>query len=205
MLLASSFEFVPDIFDTPQPRVYKTKEAIVDYAKQRPLWHLRHHSFSRYPLEIHRIDGGFYEGKYSVLQRSGGPTIDLSWSGVSEVGGKQFVGSGSISHYPTFWNPHTSENERAPEAQRDLYRKITKWIKAHCVSSENPISQRTGKPWPPVGIGKEAAKAWANGLHLGPPSNESRRPKGMSRPINENEQRERPVRSSRRRTRGLPD
>lgn len=173
------FEFIPATLQTPKPRAVRGKEAICRHVvkAEEPQWHLLRSDFSRYPLEIHAIEGGHYKGRYFAMSRTGGPTIDLSWSGVTDHEGKRFVGEGSVSHYPTFWNPTTEENERAPQAQRDAYREIVKWIKAHSVPSVNPVSKRTGKAWPSIRIGKEAAKAWAKGLHLGPPSNESRQPK----------------------------
>lgn len=172
------FEFLPDTLESPKPRPVTGKEAICRHvAKYEELqWHLLRDDFACYPLEIHKIEEGHFKGKYFAMSRSGGPTIDLSWSSVREDEGKRFVREGSVSYYPTFWNPVTEENERAPEAQRGVYQEIVKWIKEHCVPSENPIDS-DGHQWPPIWIGKDAAKAWAKGLHLGPPSNESRRPK----------------------------
>ena len=177
-LLLLDFVFAPNESDTSEPAAIKSKNEILRFvaSTEEKQWHLIHDSFSKFELDMRAIKEGRNKGKFFVMPRNGGPTIDLSWSGVRELKGKRFVREGSVSHYPTFWNPVTEENDRAPEAQRNAYKEIVKWIKAHCVPSENPVDPN-GRQWPPVWIGKEAAKAWAEGLHLGPPSNESRRPR----------------------------
>lgn len=71
------------------------------------------------------------ETKYYIVQRNGGPTIDLFQTGLVEVEGKPALGSGSISYYPTFWNTLTEENQKPPKALAKFYRHIVSRIKAN--------------------------------------------------------------------------
>ena len=160
---ARGFDLIPNRhFDKPRPVKHQSRAQVYKYLEiPKCLFHLAREDFTKLPLEMVRLDGGADEGKYFIMQREGGPTIHLMWSGVQEFEGIRFVSFGDISYYGTFWNPQTEQFEKAPKAQRDAYRELTQYIKAHSVESENPPNYR------PVRIGKEAARQWADGLQIG--------------------------------------
>ena len=170
------FDLIPNLhFSRPKPVKCKTRAQVCKYEEvATSLFFLLREDFTKLPLEMVRLDGGCDEGKYFIMQREGGPAIHLFWSGVQEYEGVRFVRGGDISHYASYWNPQTDQFEKAPQAQRDAYRELTQYIKAHSVESENPPPKHLSLPsgsvvlkYTSVRIGKEAARQWADGLQLG--------------------------------------
>ncbi|MBI5764009.1 MAG: hypothetical protein HZA51_10840 [Planctomycetes bacterium] len=166
--LGLGFQFTPAIhYVTVPPPQFTERADILQYSPDHPLWHLTRSDYADLPFSMKRLDGGRDVGKYYIVQREGGPMIDLSWSGIRSKDNLPFVCWGNLSHYATFWFPETSEFKRVPDSLRVAFNQLATFIRAHSVASDNPVSEKTGKPWRSVRIGKEAARQWANGLRLG--------------------------------------
>lgn len=159
-LLGEGFRFIPNLkFEEPEPWELNSLGEILGYMENEPFWFLAHPSFTKLPLEMHRFAGD-PNGPFSVTQRSGGPTIHFACSGIRVYKGVRFVRMGHIDHYPSFWNHETGEMEKAPEAQRQAFQRILRYIKACSVVSETVGRRRA---W----IGRRAAEEWSRGLQLG--------------------------------------
>jgi hypothetical protein len=117
--------------------------------------------YERCPLVTHRIDGGYYEGTYSIEQRVGGPTIDLLISVQYEKEGRKLLSDGSLSYYPTYKDTRTGEMEDPPDLLIMQYKAITKELK----KAGKVIRGKSGRPYI---IGAHTYHALKSGsLHLG--------------------------------------
>ncbi len=177
-LLGLGMSITPSRYVMNQPPMFDRKDDVIEYVREKDeaLWHLSREDFTKFPLEQEYIKAGHYQGNFSIVQRIGGSTIDLSWAGDRVSGGVKFIREGCVDFYPTFFDPRTREKIRAPDEQRTAYQQITRWVRDHSVPSKLLISDRTGRLWPSIRIGKKAAIAWTKGVYLGPPSNVSREP-----------------------------
>ncbi len=133
--------------------------------EQKPLlWFLIRDDYSRFlPLPMDRLQGGVNDGKYWILQKEDGPTIDLSWSGEYRSENKLIIIPGSLSHHASFWNTYAQVELRTSDELRSAYAELVKWIKSNSIRSEQPKGELGA--W----IGPEAAKAWKRGAQLGHP------------------------------------
>ena len=104
--------------------------------KGERLFHIQRRDFTRAPLEIRRVRSADGREVFYVAQRSGGPTVDLLGPFQSEEGSQLRIADGFISHHPTFWNPLTHSNEKAPPAQKAFYNLLLKYIRAHAVRTK---------------------------------------------------------------------
>ena len=93
------------------------------------LFHIQHRDYEQAPLEVSRVRSADGEEVFYVVQRTGGPTVDLLGPYEFEEDGIPRVAGGFISYYPTFWNPLTQSNEPAPVEQKVFYRTLVKHIK----------------------------------------------------------------------------
>lgn len=160
-LLEEGFGFMPDFqYEEPRPRILESAEEILHYMLDEPKWFLCHESFTAYPLKMSAGLSGS-AGPFSIVQRNGGPLIDLWRSGVRTHQGIEFAGRGHIAHYPSFWYEPAEDMIRAPDAQRAAYKRICQFITKHSVPGKAVVGRRR------VRIGKQAAAAWREGLQLG--------------------------------------
>lgn len=98
------------------------------YVNRSLLFFIVHDSYSRESLTWEKFNK---EGKelFYIPQRYGGPTIDFYSPGKIEKDGIPFIGPGSVSYYPSYYSIVRGAKMDAPEAQKVLYKKISKEIK----------------------------------------------------------------------------
>ena len=148
---------VPDFNDQATPTVIHDVVTFKQFGEQR-LFFIQFDAYTRCPLELHRIEGGYYEGKYSVTQRWGGPTIDLYLPPPGVKDGVRWLRDGGISYYATYRNTVSGCDERVPEELRRIYRDIVKEIKA----GARPVEGKHRKYW----IGPAAYRSLRAGSKL---------------------------------------
>ncbi len=127
------------------------------YRKQTNLFFILAKGYQRCPLELQSIEK---RGKrfYFVMQRNGGPAIHLFCSQEFRERGVAFLGLGSLSYFPTFWNTITSSNERVPESLKLFYAKLLRRIKS--LSKKTTVSGRV------YHVGEQAQRLQEKGIRL---------------------------------------
>jgi hypothetical protein len=94
------------------------------------LFFILHQSYLVTPLEMRQTRSEENSAWY-IMQRNGGPTIDIFCPGQKESGDRRIIGQGYVGYYPTFWNPRTGRNETASPALKAYYALLTKHIRTH--------------------------------------------------------------------------
>lgn len=89
-------------------------------------------AYERCPLRMFRIEGGHYDGKYSVMQRTGGPTIDLLSSVQYRKDDIDFISDGMLGYHRTYRNTLTDDIEEVPDELVTLFNLVSKEIKKNC-------------------------------------------------------------------------
>ena len=112
-------------YDEPNYDIIKD---IIDYkyfASENSLFFILHDSFLKYPF---RFDNFEKDNKkiFYLMQRYGGPYIDFYSSGLIEG---NFIGSGYIGHYPSFYNDEDL-SFNPPKELLEFYKAIIKYIKS---------------------------------------------------------------------------
>jgi hypothetical protein len=120
------------------------------------LFHIQHQTFEVCPLEVRRVRSNEGEDRFYVMQRNGGPTVDLLGPYEFEELGRNRVGGGFISYYPSFWNTETQSNESAPVEQKRFYSALLRYLKSNAIKS--PAGRRTY--W----VGRSVAAGFRDGL-----------------------------------------
>jgi hypothetical protein len=86
-------------------------------------------SFEESPLRLKRINDGCNSGKYYVMQRVGGPVINLLVSALYRKDNLDWVSGGGLSYYSTYENTITGEMEKPPEALVEQFKFIVSYLK----------------------------------------------------------------------------
>ena len=119
---------VPDLlYKTPAPRIVSNLDSFAECAEER-LFFIQHASFLCSPLLFAKLEKN-NETVYSISQRYGGPAISLFCRGQFLKDREVYIGPGSLSHYPTYRNTITGEDEKPPESLRQLYALLVKHLK----------------------------------------------------------------------------
>ena len=120
---------VPDInYEKPTYNLVKDLEGYSPFVEQNILFFIVHDSYLREPLSVRSISKDGKELFY-IPQRNDGPTIDFYSSGRIEKGGEDFIGSGNISHYSTYFSSSQNINVDVPEQLKQFYKKVSSHIK----------------------------------------------------------------------------
>jgi hypothetical protein len=126
-LLEQGAKFVPDIrYTSPRYQELDTLKAIMASRQMSKFLFVVHHCYTRYPLEMRRFKN---HTDYYIVQRNGGPSLDLFCPGLISQTGKSILGQGFIGCYPTFWNPVSEHNEKSPSELLAFYHDAVRWIK----------------------------------------------------------------------------
>lgn len=131
-LLARGAWLVGDMQSSPQCVEIRDLDAYIAARANQRLFFVMFDAYSECPFDLYLIPGGYYEGKYSIRQRVGGPTIDLLTSVQYHKDGDEWVSGGGVSYYPTYENTVTGEMEKPPEALVKQYKQILSHLKKNC-------------------------------------------------------------------------
>jgi hypothetical protein len=102
------------------------------YAKARAnagLFFILFDVYDESPLRMFRIESGNYNGRYAVMQRTGGPTIDFLASVEYRKDDCEQISDGMIGYHPTYRSTITHEIEEVSKELIKLYRHIAKELK----------------------------------------------------------------------------
>ena len=124
-LFDASTELVPDLnYATQEYTVCKTMAEVMQFRPQARYFFALRDDFTALPLEVrHNSSSG--RSFYYIMQRDGGPTLDVSLGGEFLKEGPELIGPGSLSHYPTYWHYVDNCNKPAPKPLVTLYRQLT--------------------------------------------------------------------------------
>jgi hypothetical protein len=131
VVLSNEGLLVPDMrYSAP---VYSEIADIPTLRKVRPearLFFVLHKSYLVTPLEM-RCFSGEGTAMWYIVQRNGGPSIDIFCPGQVETASSKIIGQGYMGYHPTFWNPSTARNEQPPPALKQMYALLQRHIKQH--------------------------------------------------------------------------
>jgi hypothetical protein len=88
-------------------------------------------SYEECPLKMELIRGGCFEGKYAIMQRTGGPTIDFLASVQYRKDDCDRISDGMIGYHRTYRNTITTEMEEVPKELVTIYRDVAKVLKTN--------------------------------------------------------------------------
>lgn len=114
---------------SPQYQMIRDMESYMRVRTDERLFYVLFDVYDECPLDLRRINGGYYEGKYAIMPRNSGPMIDFLTSVEYQKGGSNWVSGGGISYYPTYWNTMTNSNEKPPAALVAIYKSRVMYVK----------------------------------------------------------------------------
>ena len=120
---------VPDLeYESDQYVVIRDSQSFGQLRRETSLFFILNDSYFLSPFEIRRITK---RGKvvFYILQRSGGPTIDLFTGGDFRRSHQHLVGPSSLGYHPTYWNTTTHRNEKSPDSLIIFYKSLVRQIK----------------------------------------------------------------------------
>jgi hypothetical protein len=142
LILGSGLHFVPDKpYRTANPVIWRDLASVERALRTQRSYFLILPGVSG-PFEMWQCDGGVYEGKYFIMQRNGGPYLDILFPIFSRAAdGQHQFAAGFIGYYKTYWDPGTSTNLPIPKELLDRYRYFCKEIRSR--TSRFKIGRRT--------------------------------------------------------------
>ena len=121
-------KFIPDSFyESKEFQILKDVNSIISNSLSNRLFLVINEVYSKHPLEmreVNRIEGS----RYYVVQRSGGPTIDLFLPKIIQDEGSQFLSSGFIAIFPYIYTLDNQKIKASPEL-KGFYSRIESYIK----------------------------------------------------------------------------
>ena len=123
-------KIIPDLsYDVP---AYCEIEKFSEFQKLQldaKLLFVVHEDWFDEPLAMKPFKNRSGQTKYFVVQKSGGPTIDIFFNGEFEKNGHRFVGSGFVGYHSKYWSAARTAYIPQPEGLRSFYRSLVKEIK----------------------------------------------------------------------------
>ena len=137
-IISEGGALVPDLdYDTPEYQRLNSIE-MFDQVKSSgaSMFYVLLDIVSTSPLEMRFSKE---KGKYYIMPRNGGPTIEFSCGAVFMKGGRQHIAQSFIAHYPTYWNTTLEINEKVPDELRQFYKQMSGFVKKWChkISNKN--------------------------------------------------------------------
>lgn len=102
--------------------------AYSSFRGQTNLFFLEFDNFLECPLEMRRVDSGVNAGRYFVLQRNGGPVIDLFVPKEYPTEKGMVLPAGSLGYYPTYWNAAAGSNRPVPAALKTTFAELRRHL-----------------------------------------------------------------------------
>jgi hypothetical protein len=146
---------VPDLhYPNPEYVKIRSVDDFLHYRQETRLYFMLHENYAISPLEMRQIEK---DGKksYFIMQRNGGPSIDLFMTAEFVVDDTTKVAPGFVAYYPTFWNTITHQNQKVPSHLLDAHGEIRKYIRS--IAASNKLGKRSY--W----IGREMSRALDDG------------------------------------------
>lgn len=155
-LCSSGFELISGrLLDTPEiVRFSNADQFLCDDSAAAAF--LVRPDYEECPLELQRLPSS---GKYTIMPRNGGPTIDISWPWEGILDGERVVRDGSLSHYSSYWNTVLKASVAAPPRLKSAFREVTTFLKKWA-SKALPIDRVPGRQYQHVWTGPHAASEW---------------------------------------------
>lgn len=81
-------------------------------------------------LEMREHDSGPKAGQFFIMQRNGGPVIDLFFPTYSRTDVGDQIAAGFLGYHKTYWDLRAHENRATPEALIAAYKDLSRRIRA---------------------------------------------------------------------------
>jgi len=147
-------------YDSPRVERIYALERFSDSRRSSAHFFIQADSFDKLPAEFRPIHK---KGKtlYYLSSRSGGPFISFFSTGTFVEERRLFVGTGSLSYYPSFWDPRNRIFEKTPSSLKDFYKLFVKHLKKKCLKIK-PYPRFDQCYW----LGKRAEELFKGGAQL---------------------------------------
>src|SRR5262245_25592270 len=116
-------------YEAPEYEEIRDVDSFLESRKANRLFFLVSSAYSSSPLEMRRIKKGPNQGLFYIMQRTGGPTIDILFCTVSDRVGVPQIAPGMIGYHKTYWDERRGEDVSAPKAMVDEYNLLKREIK----------------------------------------------------------------------------
>jgi hypothetical protein len=122
-------EFIPDLhYPSNRYELISTTNQYLRCRVRTRLFFILSEKYYCCPLEMRRIQQNGRRFHY-ISQRSGGPTIQFLAGGSFEAQGQEFIRSGAIGYYPTYWNTLESEMQKPSARLVSTYKSLALQIR----------------------------------------------------------------------------
>jgi hypothetical protein len=95
------------------------------------LFHIIHPSYQVCPLRLSPVQRPGEPTRYYVVQKEGGPTINLFFGGTIAENAQVRITDNFLSYHSSFWNFNTGRNEKPTRALIDYYKHFARFIKSN--------------------------------------------------------------------------
>lgn len=128
-LLDQKCEFIPDLFyESREIRILDNLRSLTSYVPINRLFFIVNKIYSKYPLEMRQVKRAEGE-RFYLVQRFGGPTIDLFIPKIIiDEEAKRFISSGFLSIYPSIYTADKQEVKASSEL-KFFYSKVVSYVK----------------------------------------------------------------------------
>ena len=128
-IFAQGGRLVSDLQSSLEYEAIREWDAFASVRNEQRLFFVLFDLYDESPLRLRMVMGGHDAGKYYVMQRVGGPVINLLTSVQYRKDDVDWVSGGGLSYYPTYENTITGEMEQAPDALVKQYNSIVSHLK----------------------------------------------------------------------------
>jgi hypothetical protein len=123
-------------YDEPSaPQYDRVTDQLLEQLRVGPAYYVAG-SFTRFPVQLRRLDGGPAAGKCIVDALTEGPVLEGLLARVRTVDGKETTIPGYVSHQPQYRHPESDQWEKAPSDLKAAYKRAVSIMKKHLVNSE---------------------------------------------------------------------
>jgi hypothetical protein len=123
-------QFIPDLnYGSRDYEVLASSDEVLAARGATRLFHLSMPGVSQ-PPEMRQIDSGQKAGQWFILQRNGGPLIQLFFPTFSRTEVGDQIAAGFLGYHKTYWDLQVQENRATPTSLIGAYRHLAKKIRA---------------------------------------------------------------------------
>jgi hypothetical protein len=120
-------QFVPDVgWPTKSYESFVTLDEFRAWREKTTLFFILAPVFQHSPLVLHEVPS---KGTYRILQKNGGPSVDLFLPNAACRDGRLLLRAAVIGHHAKYWDPVRQEMVAAPASLRTFYRALVSTIK----------------------------------------------------------------------------
>jgi hypothetical protein len=123
-------KIIPDLsYDVSAYREMNSFQEFRQLRLDAKLLFVVHEDWFDEPLEMKPFKNSSGQTNYFIVQKSGGPTIDIFFNGEIHKDGHRFVGSGFIGYHNKYWSATRTAYRPQPDGLKSFSRSLVKEVK----------------------------------------------------------------------------